>query len=94
MNSVIIENKEKGIVAARCYCSSEMLVFDFIKDDDLLDDEVFVSIYELPKGKIPFKFKLRYIFRILKYGFPYGDQVILDKGIISDLIEKLKEFSE
>lgn len=53
-----------------------------------------ISIWEYGCGdsKTSWKQKLRYIWRIIKHGTPYGDQVILDKAGRGLLIEALQAY--
>lgn len=58
-----------------CDCGVELVKVE--KDDEV--NEIYFSIYSLGTGdnRIPFFLKLRYCWRILKTGRPYGDQIVL-----------------
>lgn len=59
----------------RCSCGSEVMVVDIDKEYDL----VYISIYEQYNSKNTFWNKLRHIWRILWYGNPWGDEIVLTK---------------
>lgn len=59
---------------AKCSCGSEVLSVEY----DSEWEEFSVCIYELPY-KVDWKQKFRYIWRIIRTGVPYGDQLIPSK---------------
>ena len=59
----------------RCGCSAEVLRIEHNKEDK----QYYISIYEYKTNKYPLSQKLRWIWRILKYGTPYGDQMVIDE---------------
>lgn len=70
----------------KCSCSSEILRVAY--DDELEHTEF--SIWEMQNThKATFRQRLRWCWKILIEGSPYGDQVILEKDGVSDLIKYL-----
>lgn len=66
-----------------CTCGSEVLRVFYNEEWD----EFEVSIYELPQDMTwrSWKYKLRQIWRILKHGRPYGDQVVPSRDSMRNL---------
>jgi len=59
-----------------CECYGDAIQTMKFDDEDL----IYFSIwYQGPHRKVGWKHKLKYIWRILTNGSPYGDQVILSK---------------
>lgn len=70
----------------KCSCSNEILHVSY--DNEIKTTEF--SIYEMQNTpKASWRQKLRWCWRILIKGSPYGDQVILEKSQITNLIEYL-----
>ena len=59
----------------QCDCSAEVLKIEFDKEDK----QYYISIYEYKTNKYPIKQKLKWIWRIIRYGTPYGDQVVISE---------------
>ena len=74
--------KEKFI---SCECYSEFVRVAYDKEFDHFD----LSIWTQPSMKPSWKTKLGWIWRIIKHGSPYGDQVILNKDKAKELAEYL-----
>jgi len=71
----------------KCACSSEILRVAY--DDELEQTEF--SIWEMQNThKATLRQRLRWCWRILFEGSPYGDQVILEEEGVDSLIEFLK----
>lgn len=71
-----------------CSCGSEGLHLYKFKNDD----ELFLSVWEMGYGRdnrLTWKQRLRYIWRILRDGRPYGDQIVLGRNGRSALIHAL-----
>lgn len=71
-------NKEKFIpleIYIPCDCSAEILRIEF----DNENKQYYLSIYEYKSNKYPISQKLRWIWRIIRYGTPYGDQVVINQ---------------
>ena len=69
----------------QCSCGSEGLHLYKFKEDN----ELYLSIWENGYGKdnrLTWKQRFRYIWRIIREGRPYGDQIVLDKEGRSKLI--------
>ena len=78
-------NKEKIL---KCSCSSEMIRFAYDDEMETFD----VSIWSFQNSHRPYwKDKLRWIWRILTVGSPYGDQVLLEKEQVAELVDYLVE---
>lgn len=76
-------NKEQFF---KCSCSSEILR---VSHDEELDIAEF-SIWEMQNShKAGWRQRLRWCWRILVKGSPYGDQVILDKEGVANLVHYL-----
>ena len=74
--------KEKFIV---CDCHSEFVRLIYDKEFEQFD----LSIWTQTSSKPTWKNKLRWIWRIIKDGTPYGDQIILNKDKAKELAEYL-----
>ena len=69
-----------------CDCGTEVLRIEL--DDET--KEYFIGIYQFKKG-YTIRDKLRYIWRIIKTGEPYGDQIVINKDKMEELIGFIKE---
>lgn len=70
----------------KCSCSSEILRVAY--DDELEQTEF--SIWEMQNAhKATLRQRLRWCWRILFEGSPYGDQVIMEKEQVANLVEHL-----
>jgi len=58
-----------------CDCSAEVLKIEFDEETK----QYFISIYEYKSNKYPISQKLRWIWHIIRYGTPYGDQIVISK---------------
>lgn len=65
-----------------CSCGSEVLYIDYDHELNLADLAIFTSFYG---HKISLWQKLRYCYRILFYGQPYGDQIVLNNIQLKEL---------
>lgn len=75
------------IVFIRCDCDSEVLAVRYDSEFDMLD----LCIYETKSSfshKMTLWQKLRYFYQVFRYGYPYTDQMILQR----DQIDELKGF--
>lgn len=77
------------VAYARCSCSNEVLLVEYNEEWK----EFNISIYEL-SHETTWKQKFRYIWRIIKTGAPYGDQVVPDKEEMRDIQQLLNEVLE
>lgn len=85
MKDLFVREKETFIP---CSCGSEGLHLYKFKNDN----ELFVSVWEMGYGKdnrLSWKQRLRYVWRVLWEGRPYGDQIVLDREGRSKLIYAL-----
>lgn len=80
-------NKTKTI---KCSCYSELLHLEWDEELKLLDLSIWAHYGS--KNKLSWRQRLRYCWRILTSGKPYGDQMILDKESISAIVEYLNQF--
>jgi hypothetical protein len=74
----------------QCACGSEGLHLYKFKEDD----ELYISVWEMGYSKdnrLTWKQRLRYIWRIIREGRPYGDQIVLNREGRSKLIHALVE---
>jgi len=69
-----------------CDCGEEVLRIEY--DDET--KEFYLGILEFKSNKTSVLNKLRLICHILKYGDPYGDQIILRKNSAVELAEYIK----
>jgi hypothetical protein len=70
----------------KCSCSSEILR---VSHDEELDLTEF-SIWEMQNShKATFWQRMRWCWRILTEGSPYGDQVVLEKEGVANLVDYL-----
>ena len=74
---------------ARCSCDTEVLKVEYNEEWG----EFNISIYEL-SHETTWKQKLRYIWRIIKTGAPYGDQVAPHKEEMRSIQRLLNEVLE
>lgn len=71
----------------KCSCSSEGL--QVVVDKEYGD--YYVSFWQQGHGiKLPFLFRLKYAWKLLTKGLPYGDDVILTKKDVNKLIKFLQ----
>lgn len=70
----------------QCNCGSEALVLEY--DDGL----VYLSIWERGFPKRPFWNKVRMIWRIIRRGTPYGDQMVLSADECLELERALLKY--
>ena len=80
-------NKTKTI---KCNCHSELLHLEWDEKFKLLDLSIFNRYND--SGKLSWRERLRFCWQILTKGFVYGDQMVLDKRNISDMVEYLNQF--
>ena len=80
-------------VTIYCQCDSEALRIEPDLFDDVCDGTC-ISLWERGCGdkKTSLKRKWHFIWHIIKYGTPYGDQVIIDKVGRKMLIEALQAY--
>lgn len=69
-----------------CECGTEILRIEYDEQDEFY----YLSIYKLDKEH-SLRNKLRYIWKIIKIGEPYEDQIVITKKQISKLSNFLKE---
>ena len=69
-----------------CDCGSEVLRIQY--DDET--KEFYIGIMEFKSDKTPFLNRLRLICHILKYGEPFGDQIVLRKNSALELKEYIE----
>lgn len=79
-----------------CSCGMEALRIRWNEEDE--DDFLELCILDMSNHRPSFWNRLRWIWRIIKYGYPYGDQICLEgtminelHGILSDRIRKRME---
>lgn len=71
----------------RCSCYHELLHLDWDEELQLLDMSVWKPYST--DCKLSWRQRLRYCWQILVGGRPYGDQVVLEKQQIADLVDYL-----
>jgi len=75
-------------------CDCEMELIKIERDDELGGIDFSIYVYGTGDNKTSLKDKLRYCWRILKTGRPYGDQIILSfetaKQMAMDLLNLIK----
>ena len=74
----------------KCACSSELISLEYWPDDK----QVYLSIWQRGWGnnnKLTLFERLRWCWQILRKGCPYGDQIILQREEIRELVEHLSE---
>lgn len=69
-----------------CECHSEVMLFSYSKEDESFD----ISIYEHMNTRYSLWFKIKMCWRILRYGTPYGDQLIVTKDNMKKLLRYLE----
>ena len=74
----------------QCSCMTEILHLEYEKSHEDWPEELNISFYTygIRDSYYSWRFKLRHIWRILKYGTPYSDAIVLNEKEI----EVLKEF--
>lgn len=75
------------ITFIRCACENELLVVRYDKEWNTIELSMYETQYSF-NNKMTFWQKVRYIYRLLKTGQPYTDQILLKK----EQIEELKGF--
>jgi len=68
----------------RCDCTTEVMRIEYDEEEK----QYYISIYEYKTSKYPIRQKLKWIWRIFRFGTPYGDQIVVSK----EKMDKLKEF--
>jgi hypothetical protein len=76
------KNKTEFIL---CDCGSEILLIDYDNDLKLAD----FCIFKFRPDVLSFWQRMRYIFRILIYGKPYSDQMVLTDNQLKQLRDYL-----
>lgn len=71
-----------------CGCGSEVLMIQYDHDIGLADLCILGTINS---HKMSLWQKMRYIWQIIAYGYPYRDQIVLDKNGLKDLKNFLTE---
>jgi hypothetical protein len=84
-----VKNK-KEVYYYDCECRSEVLRLEIEEDKISLD--VFLSIYR--QRIIGLKDKLRYCWQVLRWGEPFGDDMILDNQELIKLSEDLNRLKD
>ena len=82
---IVVDNKNVFIVSS---CIGEGLHVTY--EDDI--DETFLAFWDYGRkdSKSAWKYRLRHIWHIIKYGTPFDDEVTLDKTGRTLLMEALK----
>ena len=90
MSHIGVEEIKSGILTKNgrtylCTCGTEAIVFEFPEDN--LDGHDFceIAIWERYSSSPSLWYRLRYCWRILRYGHPYTDGVCLTKSQIKKL---------
>lgn len=81
--------KDNKRIYLPCDCGSEVLSLQY----DVDFDDVELSIYELQR-QTAWKYKLRSIWRILRHGSPYGDQLIVSHTAFLAFLDQARELIE
>lgn len=78
----------------KCSCSSEVLGVEY--DKELNSFDLFIFKHYSASQKLPFRDRLRYIWKILRTGEPYSDQMIIsaDAKDFTELLEHLNQISK
>lgn len=71
-----------------CDCHHEVLNLEHEKGEE----EVYFSIYYYSAFRVPWNIRLRSIWRTLRIGYPYGDQLVLSKENTKELINTLQSY--
>ena len=65
-----------------CGCGNEVLMIQYDHDIDLADLCILATI---SSHKMSLWQKIRYIYQIVVHGFPYKDQIVLDKSNLKEI---------
>jgi hypothetical protein len=79
-----MEEFEEAKLYAECTCQMEVLGVEYDKDIDIF----FLGIYRMSEGSNLIQ-RLRHIWRIIKTGRPYGDDIVLNRETASKLARYL-----
>lgn len=71
-----------------CSCNSEVLVIQYDHDANIADLCIYGSYYTY---KMSLWQKIRYIWHIISYGYPYRDQIVIDKNCLKEIKNFLNE---
>lgn len=89
-----ISTPSAGIEFYRCSCCTHSLSVEVDKELK----EVFISVWELGLHRLSWKQRLRYCWRILRKGSPYGDHVCLDvvdaRRMCTRMFSKIREIEK
>ena len=77
-----------------CVCGAELIRLE-IERDEKWRRELFFAIFDQGLGGIGWGTKLRWIWKIIRTGTPYGDQIILStedaRRMANDILKETKE---
>lgn len=90
MESQKIENQEESAFF-ECSCFSHAMHVSKFKEEE----EIYISVWErgINNGKLSVWQRIRYAFKIIKDGKPYGDEVVLSKNTSLRLVRFLKNLN-
>ena len=90
MKNIGMEHEEH--YAAFCDCSAESVLITRFKDDEY--KEIYLSIwgYRYPHS-VDWQDRLRHIWRIIRIGYPYEDDIVLNPDSAKALGIKLIEYA-
>ena len=73
----------KHKLSLKCACYSELLLLEYDKGEDLIEVSIWNHQYDQP---LSIKDRIRYCWQILTKGEPYGDQIILNRESVDELV--------
>ena len=90
MKHIGVEEIKSGILSKNgrtylCSCGGEAIVFEFPEDDLGGYDFCTVALWSMYNYNTSIWYRLKYCWRILRYGHPYTDNVCLNKSQIKKL---------
>ena len=80
----MVKFKKNKTIFILCECGSEVLVLEHDTEYDLMELSIFENLSSYAH-KVSFWQRLRYIYRVLVFGRPYYDQIVLNKEQVKEL---------
>jgi len=81
----------KDIKIVECSCSSEMIVLEKYKGEEYIYLSLFGRGLNIKRYNI--KDRIRHIWQIITKGFPYTDEIVLDKKSVEKLVKNLNSLN-
>lgn len=85
----MIDKYNRPVITLPCDCVGTCGVIRIVVDEETKKD-AYISIYKQRDSKVPLGLRLKHIWRVLRYGTPYEDDIVLRSSDLESLVEFLK----